>query len=145
MSAFVRKFWPALMALALVAGALILLPAAAALAVVALVSLVSIVRLKTPFWRNPMLSLAAFLLGLAGIEFGLYLLEPRGQEIGAVRTQAPPDWYPYDPVVQYKLRPNTTVQARATYGDQLLYDVTYNIDAQGARVTPGSVDNGPTY
>src|SRR5215212_6618816 len=104
MSAFVRKFWSALMALSLVAGSLILLPLAAALAVVALVSLVSIVRLKTPFWRNAMLSLAAFLLGLAGIEFGLYLLEPRGQEMGAVRVQTPPDWYPYDPVLQYRPR-----------------------------------------
>ena len=62
-----------------------------------------------------------------------------------MRTQTPPDWYPYDPVLQYRLRPNTTVKARATYGDQLLYDVTYNIDALGARVTPGSVDSGPTY
>jgi hypothetical protein len=145
MSSLLRKLWPSLAALAVAAVSLIVLPFAAALAVIALVCLVSIVRLRTPLERNAALSLAAFLLGLAGIEFGLYLLEPRGQEIGAVRVQTPPDWYPYDPVLQYKLRPNTTVKARATWGDQLLYDVTYTIDAQGARVTPGSVDSGPTY
>src|SRR5437764_6220243 len=145
MSSFLRKFWPAPVALAVAVASLSLLPVAAALAVISLVCVVSIIRLKTPFWRNATLSLAAFLLGLAGIEFGFYLLEPRGQEIGAVRTQTPPDWYPYDPVLQFRPRPNTTVTARATWGDLLLYDVTYHIDASGARVTPGSVDNGPTY
>jgi len=145
MSSLLRKLWPSLAALAVAAVSLIVLPFAAALAVIALVCLVSIVRLRTPLGRNAALSLAAFLLGLAGIEFGLYLLEPRGQEVGAVRVQTPSDWYPYDPVLQYKLRPNTAVKARATWGGRLLYDVTYTIDAQGARVTPGSVDSGPTY
>ncbi len=145
MSSMLRKLWPSLAALAATVVSLIALPFAAALAVIALVCLVSIVRLKTPLGRNAALTAAAFLLGLAGIEFGLYLLEPTGQEVGAVRTQTPPDWYPYDPVLQYKLRPNTTVKARATWNDQLLYDVTYHIDAAGARVTPGSADKGPTY
>jgi hypothetical protein len=145
MKGLLRKFWPPLAALAVTVVSLIVLPFAAALAVIALVCLVSIVRLPTQRWRNAALSTAAVLLGLAGIEFGLYLLEPRGQEVGAVRVQVPYDWFPYDPVVQYKLRPNTTVKARSTWQDQLLYDVTYHIDAQGARVTPGSVDTGPTY
>jgi hypothetical protein len=145
MSSFLQKSWPTLAALALAVGALILLPVAAALCVLALICLVAIVRLKTPFWRNAALATAAFLLGLAGIEFALYLIEPRGQEVDAVRVQTPHDWYPYDPVVQYRPRPNTVVKARATYRDQVLYDVTYTIDASGARVTPGSVDSGPTY
>jgi len=140
-----RNNWPSLAALAVAVVSLVALPFAAALAVIALVCLVSIVRLRTPIARNAALSTAAVLLGLAGIEFGLYLLEPRGQEVDAARTQVPHDWYPYDPVVQYKLRPSTTVKARATYEGQLLYDVTYTIDAEGARVTPGSVDSGPTY
>ncbi|MBN9087721.1 MAG: hypothetical protein J0J01_12500 [Reyranella sp.] len=140
-----RKLWPPLAALAVTVVSLLVLPFAAALAVMAMVCLVSIVRLKSALGRNAALIVAAFLFGLAGIEFGLYLLEPTGQEIGAVRTQTPPDWYPYDPVLQYKLKPNITVKARATWGDQRLYDVTYTIDAQGARVTPGSVDQAPTY
>jgi hypothetical protein len=145
MSLVLRKHWPWLAAVAVTVVLLLVLPFAAALAGIAVVCLVSIVRLRTAFWRNTALSTAAFLLGLAGIEFGLYLIEPRGQEVGAVRVQTPPDWYPYDPVLQYKLRPNTTVKARATRNGQLLYDVTYHIDATGARVTPGSVDAGPTY
>jgi hypothetical protein len=145
MKTWMRKLWPSLAAVAIAVVALIVLPFAAALAVVAVVCLVSIVRLSTSLARNAALSAAAVLLGLAGIEFGLYLLEPKGQEIGAVRTQTPPDWYPYDPVLQYKLKPNTTVKAVATYDGKPLYDVTYHIDAAGARVTPGSVDRGPTY
>jgi len=145
MPSLLRKLWPSLAALAVTVVSLIALPFAAALAVIALVCLVSIVRLRTALWRNAALSVAAFLLGLAGIEFGLYLLEPRGQEVGAVRVQTPPDWYPYDPILQYRLRPNTTVKARATWHGQLLYDVTYHIDAAGGRVTPGSIDTGPTY
>src|SRR6476469_9518569 len=120
MPSLLRKLWPSLAALAVTVVSLIALPFAAALAVIAVVCLVSIVRLRTALWRNVALSLAAFLLGLAGIEFGLYLLEPHGQEIGAVRVQTPPDWYPYDPILQYRLRPNTTVKARATWHGQLL-------------------------
>jgi hypothetical protein len=145
MSGVFRKLGPSLAALAVTVVSLIVLPFAAALAVMAVVCLVSIVRLKSALGRNAALATAAFVLGLAGIEFGLSLLEPTGQEIGAVRTQTPADWYPYDPVLQYKLRPNTTVKARATYDDKSLYDVTYTIDGQGARVTPGSVDQAPTY
>src|SRR3954469_12874725 len=128
MSSFLRKFWPVPVALAVATGAVILLPVAAALAVIALVCLASIVRLKKPFWRNAMLSLAAFLLGLAGIEFGLYLLEPRGQETGGVQVQTPPDWYPYDPVLPFRPPPDSTVNARATWAAQLLYEATYTID-----------------
>lgn len=145
MKTWLRKLGPSLAALAVAVVALIVLPFAAALAVIAVVCLVSIVRLRTPLARNAALSAAAVLLGLAGIEFGLYLLEPKGQEIGAVRTQTPPDWYPYDPVLQYKLRPSTTVKAVATYAGKPLYGVTYHIDAAGARVTPGSAGSGPTY
>jgi hypothetical protein len=145
MSPLLRKFWPPLAVLAVTVVALIVLPFAAALAAIALVCLAAIVRLRTPLWRNAALAAAAFLLGLAGIEFGLWLLEPRGQEIGAVRNQTPPDWYPYDPVLQYKLRPSTTVKATASYDGKPLYEVAYHIDAAGARVTPGSVDRGPTY
>ncbi len=145
MSRFLRKLWPPLLALAVIVVAVVELPFAAALAVIALVCLVAIVRLKTPFWRNASLATAAFLLGLAGIEFGLYLLEPSGQEVGAVRVQTPEQWYPYDPVVQFRPRPDTVVTARATWKDQPLYDVKYTILPSGDRAVPGSVDQAPTY
>jgi len=145
MSAFLRKLWPPLLALAVIVVGVIALPFAVALAVTALVCLVSVVRLKAPFWRNASLVLAAFLLGLAGVEFSLYLLEPRGQEVGAVRIQTPEHWYPPDPVVQFRPKPGTVVAARATWKDQQLYDVTYTILPSGDRAVPGSVQQGPTY
>jgi hypothetical protein len=145
MKPWLRKLWPSLTALAVTVVSLVILPFAAALAVMAVICLASIARLTSPAWRNAALSTAAFLLGLAGVEFGLYLIAPRGEEVDSVRVQTPPDWYPYDPVLQFKLRPNTTVQARATWDDRVIYDVTYHIDATGGRVTPGSVDHGPTY
>jgi hypothetical protein len=145
MSGLLRKLWPSLAALAVTVVSLIVLPFAAALVAIAVVCLVAIVRFKSPLWRNAALAMAAFLLGLAGIEFGLYLLEPTGQEIGAVRIQTPADWYPYDPVVQFRPRPNTVVSARATWRDQQLYDVKYTILPSGDRAVPGSVDSAPTY
>jgi hypothetical protein len=145
MSGFLRKLWPSVAALALVVASLLALPLAGALVVIALVCLVSIVRLRRPFWRGAALIAASSLFGLAGIEVGLTLLEPVGQEIGAVRVQTPAHWYPWDPVVQFRPLANTVVQARATWRDELLYDVSYTIDASGARATPGSVDSGPTY
>jgi hypothetical protein len=144
MPVFLRKLWPSLAALAVTVVSLIVLPLAEVLAAIALVYLVGILRFREPVWRNTMLATAAFLLGLAGIELGLYLLEPKGQEIGAVRIQMPSDWYPYDLVVQYRLRPNTMVKAKATYDGKPPYDVIYHIDTERARVTPGSVDKGPT-
>lgn len=145
MSVLLRKLWPPLLALAVIVVALLVLPFAAALAVMALVCLIAIVRVKRPLWRNTLLTAAAFMLGLAGIEFGLYLLEPRGQEVDAVRVQTPEQWYPYDPVVQFRPKPDTVVSARATWKDQLLYDVKYTILPSGDRAVPGSVDRGPTY
>jgi hypothetical protein len=145
MKTFLRKLWPSLAALAVTVVSLIMLPLAAALAVMALFCLVAIVRLKKPLWRNAALTAAAFLLGLAGIEFGLSVLEPRGEEAGAVRVYEPDQWYPYDPVVQFRPRPDTVVKARSTWHGELLYDVTYNILPTGDRAVPGSVDAAPTY
>lgn len=145
MSDLLRKFWPPVAALAVTVASLLLLPFAAALAVIALVCLVSIVRFRKPFWRNAALVAAASLLGLAGIEFGLGILEPQGEEIGAVRIQNPQWWYPWDPVVQFRPMPDTVVTSRATWGGQTLYDVKYTILPSGDRAVPGSVDTGPTY
>ncbi len=145
MSAFLRKLWPPLLALAIIVVAMVGLPFPAALVVTALVCLVSIVRLRRPLWRNTALVAGSMLLGLAGIEFALGILEPRGEEVGAVRVQDPKWWYPYDPVVQFRPTPDIVVKARATYRDQLLYDVKYRILPSGDRAVPGSVDSGPTY
>jgi hypothetical protein len=145
MSGLLRKLWPPLLALAIIVVAVIALPFPGALVVMALICLVSIVRLRRPLWRNAVLVAGSLLLGLAGIEFALNILEPRGEEVGAVRVQDPKWWYPWDPVVQFRPTPGITVKARATYRDQLLYDVKYKILPSGDRAVPGSVDAGPTY
>lgn len=145
MSAFMGKLWPPVAALAIVAAALFGLPLAGALVVMAVVCMVIVVRLRRPIWRSTALITASSLLGLAGIEFGLSILEPTGQEVGAVRVQTPARWYPWDPVVQFRPLANTVVKARATWRDELLYEVSYTIDPSGARATPGSVESGPTY
>jgi hypothetical protein len=145
MPAFLRKLWPTLLALAVIVVAVIALPFPAALAIISLVCLVSIVRLRKPFWRNAALIAGSVLMGLAGIEFALGILEPRGDEVGAVRVHDPKWWYPWDPVVQFRPTPNIVVKSRATYRDQLLYDVKYTILPSGDRAVPGSVDTGPTY
>jgi hypothetical protein len=145
MSGFLRKLWPPVLALAIIVVAVIALPFPAALAVMALVCLVSIVRLRKPLWRNAALIAGSVLMGLAGIEFALGILEPRGEEVGAVRVQDPKWWYPWDPVVQFRPIPGIVVKSRATYRDQLLYDVKYTILPSGDRAVPGSVDTGPTY
>lgn len=145
MSGFLRKLWPPLLALAIIVVALIALPFTAALAVIALVCWVSIVRLRKPLWRNTALVAGSVLLGVAGVEFALGILEPRGEEVGAVRVQDPKWWYPWDPVVQFRPIPGIVVKSRATYRDQVLYDVKYTILPSGDRAVPGSVDTGPTY
>jgi hypothetical protein len=145
MSGFLRKLWPPLLALAIIVVAVIALPFPAAITVMGLVCLVSIVRLRKPLWLNAALITGSVLLGLAGIEFALGILEPRGEEVGAVRVDDPKWWYPWDPVVQFRPIPGIVVKARATYRDQLLYDVKYTILPSGDRAVPGSVDTGPTY
>ena len=145
MSSFLRKRWPPLLALAVIVVAVVALPFTAAIAVMGLVSIVSIVRLRRQLWRNAARIAGSALRGLAGIEFALGILEPRGEEVGAVRVQDPKWWYPWDPVVQFRPTPDIVVKARATYRDKLLYDVQYKILPSGDRAVPGSVDAGPTY
>jgi hypothetical protein len=145
MPGFLRKLWPPLLALAVVIVCFVALPVPAALAITALVCLVPVVRLRKSWQRNTALIAASFLFGLAGIEVGLGILEPRGEEVGAVRVHSPEQWYPWDPVVQFRPRPGTVVTARANYRGRTLYDVKYTILPSGDRAVPGSVDHGPTY
>jgi hypothetical protein len=126
-------------------AALVWLPTGWALAVGALWSLVGVVRLRTVVLRTACLTMASLLLAMAIAELGFHMLAPSAPNVGVAKVETPPDWYPQDPAVGFTLRPNTTVVATARYGDQLLYQATYHIDAQGSRVVPGSVDSGPTW
>ncbi len=126
-------------------AALIWLPAGWALVVGALWCLVGVVQFRRPFPRNASLALASLMFAMAVVEGGLWILAPDAPNAGATKVETPPDWYPQDPALGFKPRPNTTVQATATYDGKPLYKVTYHIDAQGGRAVPGSAESGPTY
>lgn len=126
-------------------AALIWLPAGWALIVGALWCLVGVVRFRRPFPRNASLALASLMLAMATVEGAFWVLAPSAPNIGVTKVETPPDWYPQDPVLGFRPRPGSTVQATASWGDERLYKVTYHIDAEGGRVVPGSVDQAPTY
>lgn len=133
-----------LLALAFVA-ALPWLPLAAAFALGALFSLGGVVLLQRPAWRTASLVLASTLLGLAGLNVAFWFVNPPAQNQGEVKVTGPEGWNIVDPVVGYRLRSNIEVDARASYDGELLYHTTYTIDPSGARLTPGSGPQGPTY
>ena len=135
----------ALFLVVLFAGACAGLPLGAALGLGAVLVLASAVLLKSTAWRNPALVLASVLVGLAGFQAAFGLIDPGGLNDGVTRVTTPQRWAPDDPVLGYRPKPNTTVDVKASYGDQLLYRATYHIDATGARVTPGSGPDGPTW
>jgi len=140
-----RPIGVAVLPVAAVAASAIWLPLTAALAVWAVVSLLGVVWFRKPVWRNASLFLAATLFGLAGLEFAFWIIEPQPTNVGAVKLETPKSWQVEDDVVGYKLKPGITVDSMSKYGDQVLYHRKYTIDAAGARETPGSVSNGPTY
>ncbi|MBS0546872.1 MAG: hypothetical protein JSR24_03925 [Proteobacteria bacterium] len=126
-------------------AALIWLPAGWAMVVGALFALVGVVRLRRPMLRNGALALASLLLAMAAVELAFWMLAPNAPNVGASKQETPPDWYPQDPDLGFKPRPNTTIAATASYDGKPLYNVTYHIDDKGGRVVPGSVDQGPTW
>ena len=135
----------ALFLVVLFAGACAGLPLGAALGLGAVLVVASAVLFKSAAWRNPALVLASVLVGLAGFQAAFGLIDPGGLNDGVTRVTTPQRWAPDDPVLGYRPKPNTTVDVKASYGDQLLYRATYHIDATGARVTPGSGPDGPTW
>ncbi len=140
-----RPIGIAALPVAAVAASAIWLPLTAALAVWALVSLLGVVWFRKPAWRNAALILAATLFGLAGLNFAFWIISPQSTNAGAVKLDTPEHWLIEDDVVGYKLKPDITVDAMSKYGDQVLFHQKYTIDATGARITPGSTSNGPTY
>jgi hypothetical protein len=128
-----------------VATSAIWLPLTVALAVWAFVALLGVVWFRKPVWRNASLFLAATLFGLAGLEFAFWIIDPQPTNSGTVKLDTPGHWLIDDDVVSFKLKPGIVVDSMSKFGDQILYHKKYTIDAAGARETPGSVSNGPTY
>lgn len=140
-----RPIGIAVLLIAAVAAPAIWLPMMATLAVWALVALLGVVWFRKPVWRNASLFLAATLFGLAGLEFAFWIIDPQSTNSGTVKLDVPDHWLIEDDVVGFKLKPGIIVDSMSKYGDQVLFHQKYTIDAAGARATPGSVSNGPTY
>ena len=126
-------------------ASLIWLSAGWALLVGAVWGLMGVVLFRRPFLRNASLAFASLLIAMSAVECAFWILAPSAPNVGASKTETPPDWYPQDPDVGFKPRPNTTVVATSVYDGQPLYKVTYHIDALGGRAVPGSSDQGPTW
>jgi len=140
-----QRLAPGLVLGAAFIAALVWLSAGWAMVVGAVWCLVGVVRFRRPLLRNASLALASLFLAMAAVELAFWILAPNAPNVGASKIETPPDWYPQDPALGFKPRPNTTIAATATYDGKPLYKVTYHIDATGGRAVPGSVDRGPTW
>jgi len=117
----------------------------AMLAVGAVLPLFGVVLFRKPAWRNASLLLTSVLLGLSALNFAFWLIAPKPFNEGVVKMDTPEKWIIDDDIVGYKLKPGITVDATSKYRDQILFHAKYTIEPSGARATPGSQPNGPTY
>jgi hypothetical protein len=140
-----RGRWIALLLFVLFVAACIWLPLGATLGVGAAFAFACISLFRSAGWRNATLVVASVLLGLAGFQVAFGLLDPGGPNYGVTKVSTPEHWAPDDSVLGYRPKPNTVVHVTARHEGQLLYDVTYTIDSSGARATPGSGPDGPTW
>jgi hypothetical protein len=62
-----------------------------------------------------------------------------------VRTEVPANWLRPDPILGYRLAPDTDVLATATFDKEIVYRALYTIDANGARSTPEGPAGDSTY
>jgi hypothetical protein len=108
-------------------------------------ALSGVVLFARPAWRNASLLVASLLLGFAGVEAAFGILAPPPVNREVAKTHTPSHWTVDDPIVGYRPRANTSVEALARYDDEVVYRALYTIEHSGARATPGSRDVGPTY
>lgn len=119
------------------------LPAAFGLG--ALLGLAGVHLFKAPRWRTVALLAAAIAGGFALVEVAAAFVVSAPVGVGVVKTHTPSDWVAYDSVLGYRPRPDTPVEALATWQGETVFRRTYTIDGTGARATPGSSPTGDTY
>jgi hypothetical protein len=129
---------------AFVAG-VVWLPTIAALAFGMVLALLGVGLFRENSWRTGSLTVAALMFGLTGVQLVLEITAPKPAGAGVVKTHTPSEWIPYNKILGYRPRPNTEVLAVASMGDETIFRAVYSIDASGARVSPGSAREGPTY
>ena len=126
-------------------GGMLVLPFVPALVLGGVLALVGVATLERPSWRSAALLVAALLLGLSAMEGLGSLLAPAAVNRGVVKIYDPRIWTVDDPIVGYRPRPDSTVHVEARYGDELVFRQLYTIEPSGARATPRSGSEGPTY
>jgi len=117
----------------------------AALALGAVVALGGAAIVRARPWRTLLLVSSSVLLGLAASDLAFQIIDAQVAETGAAKSTTPSYWTMRDPAVGYRPQPGLAVEATATYGSELIFRATYTIEASGARATPGSGPDGPTY
>lgn len=127
------------------AAALWWLPLSVALGIGAALAVCATILFRTPALRSAGLIAASVLLALTGFEIAFGLIDPGGDNRGVVKVSTPPHWTSVDATVGYRPDPGTVINVSATFGGEPIFRTTYTIEPSGARATPGSSPDGPTY
>jgi hypothetical protein len=141
-----RNLWLSgafLLAVGLVAVAL--KSAVWACVVAALLAIAGVVLLRGNRWRTGSLLVAAMAVSLAVLDTFAGIISPTPMGRGLVRMTDPKWWPPSDPILGFRPKPDSTVIATATFGDELVYRVSYRFDSTVARVTPAAEADANTY
>jgi hypothetical protein len=111
----------------------------------ALLGLVGVALFRGNRWRTGALLLSAVAVSLVFLDAMAGWLAPKPMGQGVVYVPEFFSWAPPDPVLGYRLRPNNTVAATATLGQQTVYRATYTINTEGWRATPRAPAGADTY
>ncbi len=98
-----------------------------------------------PRLRTTSLVLASLLLSFAAAEAFFGVLAEPALNRNMTKIATPSQWNVSDDIVGYRPRPGAVVDMLGKFGDEVVYHKTYTVEPSGARLTPGSVAEGPTY
>jgi len=145
MSVSRRNLWIGSVLIALLAVGAAALPSAewvCGLAV--LLGLAGVMLLRGNPWRSGSLLVAALALAVGLLDIFAGLLSPQPHGVG-LSTTYEPYWMVDDAELGYRMRPDSAVRARETWGDQTIFDVTYHMNKDATRVTPPAPAGADTY
>lgn len=141
-----RNFWlVGAFLLVILAVGLMLQSALWACVAAALLGIVGVVMLRGNRWRSGALLATALALSLVALDLFAGLLSPKAMNMGVVTRTIPQWWPPPDPILGFRPKPDSEVEATATWGTELVYRQTYHFDSAAARVTPPAPDATDTY
>ncbi|HTR87058.1 MAG TPA: hypothetical protein VMI56_21430 [Reyranella sp.] len=109
-----------------------------------LLGLAGVMLLRGNPWRSGSLLVAALALAVGLLDIFAGLLSPQPHGVG-LSTTYEPYWMVDDAELGYRMRPDSAVRARETWGDQTIFDVTYHMNKDATRVTPPAPAGADTY